>query len=196
MVSPSWGALRFVRAGAWATAAMGLSTGAHLVGGGAPPSPGAAALIVTALLWSGLILTQWRLGRTALAVSLGLSQVLLHSVLTVSEGVTDCAPVGDHHNIALACAGGSPMPHETPVAMFLAHVVAALLLALVLARGEDAVWFLAGLLRPSLPGTPLLLLLTGHELVPARGDQPARLPFVLGGVGRRGPPGRRAPAVA
>lgn len=174
---------------------MSLSIGAHLVGGGAPPSPGAAALIIAALLWSGLILTQWRLGRTALAISLGLSQVLLHSVLTVSEGPASCAAVGDHHNIALACAGGAPMPHETPVAMFAAHALAALLLALILARGEDALWFVAGLLCPSLPTSPTLRVLAPLTLAPSQGGERTPAITVLGGVGRRGPPIRAALAV-
>lgn len=174
---------------------MGLSTGAHLIGGGDPPSPGAAALILAALLWSGLILTQWRLGRTALTLSLGLSQLLLHSVLTVSEGAADCAAVGDHHNIALACAGGAPMPHETPVAMFAAHALAALLLALILAHGESALWCVAGLLWPSLPTSPALRVLTPLTFAPSQGGERAPAIPVLGGVGRRGPPVRRALAV-
>ena len=197
MVSPSRGALRFVRASAWAAAALGLSTGAHVVGGGALPSPGVAALIGVALLWFGLLLTQRRLGRVALTLSLGVSQVLLHAVLSAAEaGVASCAAVGSHH-AAVACAGGTTaMPHQTSTAMLLSHALAALLLALVLARGEDAVWRVAQLLWPRLPAAPVLLLVVGQAFAPSRGGEPTRAVVVLGGVGPRGPPLGHVPTVA
>ncbi|WP_068266018.1 hypothetical protein [Janibacter limosus] len=196
MDSPSRGALRLARASAWAAAAFGLSTGAHVVGGGSLPSPGVAALISMALLWCGLLLTQWRLGRVALTLSLGISQLLLHTVLAATETIAaTCVATGSHH-VVVACAdGATPMPHGTSAGMVLAHTVAALLLALVLARGEDAVWHVAQLLWPRLPAAPALLLVVGHGLAPSRGGEPPRPAMVPGGAGRRGPPVRRAPAV-
>lgn len=189
--------MRLARAGSWAAAALGLSVGAHLVGGGDPPSPGAAALIAVALLWSGFLLTQRRLGRTMLVATLGLSQLLLHAVLTAVEVPSTCAGSGGHHEMAaMACTSGAPMGHDVSATMLVAHAVAALLLGLVLARGEDAIWQVAGLLWPRLPAPAVLPALMQDALVPAHGDRPARRPFVLGGVGRRGPPAGRAPAVA
>ena len=40
--------------------------------------------------------------------------------------------------------------------MIIAHVLAAIVLGLVLAKGEDAVWFVARLLVPVLPSAPTL----------------------------------------
>lgn len=197
MDSPSRGALRLARASAWAAAALGLSTGAHVVGGGALPSPGAGALISVALLWCGLLLTQWRLGKVALTLSLGISQLLLHTVLAATEStVTTCVTTGSHHAVVTCAGGAASMPHGTSAGMLLAHTVAALLLALVLARGEDAVWRIAQMLWPRLPVAPVLLLVVGQALAASRGGEPTRVVTVPGGVGQRGPPVRRAPAVA
>ena len=66
------------------------------------------------------------------------------------------------------------------------------LLALVLARGEDAVWFVAGLLRPCLPTVTRLRVPSLRSPAPAPWGGLPRSVTVLGGVGRRGPPVRRA----
>lgn len=195
MTEPSRGVLRVARTLAWTIAAGGLSTGAHLAAGGGLPSTGGMVLIVGLLLWSGLVLTQWRLGRAAMAVTLGGSQVVLHTLLSAGHPDPTCAVGGGHHEMVLGCAGGAEMSHTSP-AMLLAHTVAALLLALVLARGEEAVWFLAGLLRPVLPRPARRVAVPLRAAAPAAADQPWRTPFVLGGVGRRGPPVRPAPTPA
>lgn len=187
--------LRLARTVAWTLAAGGLSTGAHLAAGGGLPSTGGMVLIVGLLLWSGLVLTQWRLGRAAMAVTLGGSQVVLHALLSAGHPDPTCAVGGGHHEMVLGCASGAEMSHTSP-AMVLAHTVAALLLALVLARGEEAVWFLAGLLRPVLPQPIRRVVDSAPSATPAVADQPWRTPFVLGGVGRRGPPVRPAPTPA
>lgn len=197
MHAPSRGGLRLIRASAWAVAAMGLSSGAHLVGGGALPSPGAAALITAALLWTGLVLTRWRLGRIALTLSLGLSQVLLHAVLTALESsAAGCVVTGSHHATMVCTGGASPMPHDTSPTMALAHTAAAFLLGLLLARGEATVWFLAGLLRPHLPRPAALPTITHRPLGLGRVGELVRSVVVPGGVGRRGPPVPRAPTAA
>lgn len=194
---PSSGVLRLARASAWATAALGLSAGAHVAGGGALPSSGAAALIAVALLWCGLLLTQWRLGRVALTLSLGASQLLLHTVLTATEATAaTCAATGSHHAVISCMGGAAPMPHEASAGMALTHTIAAVLLALVLARGEDAIWCVARLIWPNPPAAPVLLLTVGQGFAPSTGGEPTRPAMVLGGVGRRGPPVRHAPAVA
>ena len=90
------------------------------------------------------------IGRVALAATLGGAQVVLHTLLSAGHHAPTCAVGGGHHEMVVGCAGGAEVSHTSP-AMVLAHTVAALLLALLLARGEEAVWFLAGLLRPVLP---------------------------------------------
>ncbi|MGO4131204.1 hypothetical protein AB4Y78_12240 [Janibacter sp. RAF52] len=144
------------------------------------------------LLWGGLLLTRWRLGRTALTLSLGLTQAVVHALLSASEHPPVCASAGGgHHGMVTTCADGS-MGHSPGAAMLLAHAVAALLLALVLARGEDAVWFVAGLLRPCLPTVTRLRVPSLRSPAPEPWGGLPRSVTVLGGVGRRGPPVRRA----
>ena len=83
-----------------------------------------------------------------------------------------------------ACADGS-MGHSPGAAMLLAHAVAALLLALVLARGEDAVWFVAGLLRPCLPTVTRLRVPSLRSPAPAPwGGLPHSVTVLGGGRGR------------
>lgn len=197
MVSPSMGAVRGARATAWTTAAFALSVGAHVVGGGAPPAVGGALLMVLALLWTGLVLTRWRLGPVVLTISLGASQMLLHSILTVHEVGVACGGSDAHHGVVLACAGGAPAPHhQSGTTMLLAHVVATLLLALLMARGEESLWVLAGRLWPRLPRRLALPSLDQQAITPSHVDELVPSVPLLGGVGRRGPPVRSAPATA
>lgn len=205
---PSRGVLWLARAAAWTCAAFGLSVGAHIIGGGTPPSPGVAAGLVAALLWVGLMLTRRRLGPLPLIATLGLTQFLLHAGLTMTERPTACSPsatgTGPHagHDLTLACeasasGAASALTHaeHSTLTMSIGHVLAAVVLGLVLAKGEDAVWFITGLLRPVLPATPTLPSLLPLTFTPSQGGEPTPPTAVLGGVGRRGPPVRRAPAV-
>lgn len=188
MVSPGRGVVRFVRATAWAMAAFGLSTGAHVVGGGTSPSFGGALLMAIALLWTGLLITRWRLGRITLIISLAASQMLLHLILTASELSVACGTSGGHHDVVLACAGGTPVPHHSGSMMLLAHAVTTLALAVLLARGEDAVWFIANRVWPRLPAAPAHLWLTTRTIAPSHLVALRQRTILLGGVGNRGPP--------
>lgn len=208
MTSPDRGLLWLSRAAAWTCAAFGLSVGAHVVGGGSLPSTGVAAFLVVALLWSGLLLTRRRLGPLPLITTLGVTQVVLHSGLTLTERAVACSSTttatGPHagHDLALTCessASGAAAAlthadHSTPT-MTIAHVLAAIVLGLLLAKGEDAVWFVARLLVPVLPSAPALPSIGRLPLSPSHAGERARRVLLLGGVGRRGPPARRAPAV-
>lgn len=128
---------------------------------------------------------------------LGASQVLLHAVLTAAETSTATCTTTDSHHAVVTCAGGTtPTPHDTGAGMVLAHTVAALLLALVLARGEEAVWRVAQMLWPRLPAVPVLLLVVGQAFAPSRGGEPSRAVVAPGGFGQRGPPIGHAPTAA
>lgn len=189
-VRPDRGAVRLVRALAWTATAIGLSTGAHVIGGGALPAHGTMAVIGLLLLWSGLLLTRWRLGRATLTLSLGISQAIVHAVLTAAEAapaLPGCTPSGGHHP-TLSCAAEASTQHHTGTAMLLAHAVAALLLALLLARGEDALWAIAGLLWPSLPTVHSPSARDRTAFVPVHEGEHRQAVPTLGGVGRRGPP--------
>lgn len=206
---PSRSALRVARASAWACAAFGLSVGAHVVGGGQPPTPGGTAFLVVALLWVGLLLTHRRLGTLPLVATLATSQLLLHAVLTLTEHSVACSPgaspPGAHagHGVGLSCEASSAsvmaaLTHggHSPLTMILGHLLAAIALGVILAKGEDAVWRIARLLLPHLPSAPPLLAPGRPALAPSRGGESTPAVPVLGGVGRRGPPVRRAPVVA
>lgn len=208
MTSPSRGILWLARASAWTCAALGLSVGAHVIGGGALPSSGVAAFLVAALLWVGLLLTRHRLGPVTLIATLGATQLALHSGLTMAERSAACSPtstgIGPHagHDLTLMCEGSASgvatslthADHST-LTMSIAHLVAAVALGLALAKGEDAVWFVTGLLVPTLPTTPTLPSLRPLTFAPSQRGEATPAAPVLGGVGRRGPPVHRAPAV-
>lgn len=183
---------RVVRATSWALAAFGLSTGAHVVGGGALPSSGSALVMALALLWTGLVLTGRRLGPITLTLSLAASQLLLHLILTASEATAACVAAGGHHDMVLACSGGAPMSHHNGAAMLLAHATATIVLALLLARGEETIWFLAGRLWPRLPRRLCLPSLAREAIAPVHVVGLTTRVTLLGGVGRRGPPPRPA----
>ncbi|WP_435202346.1 hypothetical protein [Janibacter sp. GS2] len=205
---PSRSALRVARAAAWTCAAFGLSVGAHVIGGGQPPSPGGGALIAMTLLCFGLLLTGRRLGAFSLIATLGTSQLLLHVGLTLTEQSAACTPApgpsGTHagHDLALTCdaavsGAATAITHagHSALTMTIAHLLAAVALGLVLAKGEDAVWRIAGLLLPHLPRAGALPSLARRVLAPTHGGEAVTEVPLLGGVGRRGPPARPAPVV-
>lgn len=207
MLGAASGALRLTRALALALAAYTLSLGAHLLGGGEPPSWRGTAVLVFVTWWLCVMVTGRRLGRLAVTGLLGLCQVLLHEALGAAGSTGAClavaparagsmmptamgscaplAPTGTPGMPPLAMGGHTGSPGLT---MVLAHAAAAVLLGLCLAHGEAAVWFLASLVRPSRP-SPLVLpallrpLLSRSEVA----DAPVAL-VPPGGVGRRGPP--------
>lgn len=209
MRTPARGLPWLARASAWTCAAFGLSVGAHVVGGGRPPAPGGSAFLVVALLWVGLLLTRRRLGALPLITTLGTSQLLLHAGLTLTERSVACSPgaspPGAHvgHGVGLTCdaptsgvmAALTHGEHST-LTMALSHLLAAVALGVVLTKGEDAAWRIAGLLLPHLPMAPPLPSPTRRVLAPFGGGEYVSTVPVLGGVGRRGPPVRRAPGVA
>lgn len=207
MVGPASGALRLTRALGLALAAYTLSLGAHLLGGGEPPSLRGTAVLLFVTWWLCVIVTGRRLGRLAVTGLLGLGQVLLHEALGVAGSTGACLPMAHApamsmmHTAIGSCArlastvtagmpplamgahGGSPS-----LTMVVAHATAAGLLGLCLANGEAAVWFLASLVRPTRPSPvvlPAFLRPLPARTVGARRSSALVLP---GGVGRRGPP--------
>lgn len=203
MTTPTAGAARLGRATALAVAAYGLSLLAHVVGGGQLPAPWATAGLGLLTLWAAVAVTGRRLGRLATLALLGGSQLALHGAFGVFDSAGTCATVvhqhAGHHvdGAVVVCAdpaltAGHAMPMG--VSMLVAHAVTALLLALLLARGEQAMWFLCSLVwrrppaRLALPSLPLVRGAAAREVV-------CRVVPVPGGVGRRGPPAP-APATA
>ena len=206
MATAGTGALRLTRALVLALAAYGLSLGAHLVGGGAAPSVTGTGVLLFVTWWACVLVTHRRLGRTSLAAILGVSQLLLHEAFSFAGAAGTCVTVVHGHADHLAngattvCADSAmaAMPHHgwSGAGMVASHVAAAVLLAVLLARGEAAVWFLAGLVLPGRPVAVRLPVVSRPTRILGRVLQPTAPAVVPGDVGRRGPPWACAPATA
>jgi hypothetical protein len=193
-LAPGW---RAVRVGVLGGASMLLATGAHLVGGGALPSPG---LVVVSALLLGLVAVPLTMRRCRLPLVvgvLGVEQLALHAVL--SAATTDplgCLPAVAHH----ATTGGCPPVAGTaghgfvadPAAawpMTSAHVAAVLVTAWLLVRGEAVLWRLTDeLARAGWPARPGLRSATAPLLVSR--------PTVAGGRRPAAPLPARGPPVS
>jgi hypothetical protein len=197
MSSPAAGGLRLLRAGGLTVAAYALASVAHVqAGGGLPTWPWLAAILLLTF-WGAVVLTGRRLGRVATVAGLGVSQLVLHEAFGFLSPVGAClrdsfVPAGHAgHEVVLTCADpGLSMPahHGRGLTMVVAHAVAAALTGLVLARGEDAVWFLASLVWPALPSPVRPAPPESRLPVSPRPRSVARQVVCSGGPGRRGPP--------
>ena len=154
---------------------MGLAAGAHLFAGGTlPAAPIMAALLALHILGTTAA-TQFRLALPAMAGLLAGSQLVLHQAFeALSHGAHldthagalsgSAAGAAAHHTLSaeahaaamlaqaaadpstptLAAMGHGPMSGW----MLAAHIGATLAAAVLLAHGENALWALAGWLRP------------------------------------------------
>ncbi|MET1087059.1 MAG: hypothetical protein ABWY04_08055 [Arthrobacter sp.] len=145
-----------LRASAVAAVILALASGAHIGGGGELPAPAILLAILALTTLGSTTATRLRLGLPAMAALLGIGQLVLHSLFTAfgSSGaavpaaatlhtshLTDAdlvVPAGHLHG---AEAGSGPL-------MLAAHALATLACALLLAKGEEALWALAAWLRP------------------------------------------------
>ena len=181
---------------------MALATLAHVAGG--ETAPGLALLLVLALPLAAvsLWLTRRQRGPVAIAATLGVAQWVLHQVfMGASTMPATPAMLGAgtdihaaHVHTTVAPLGVEPVGRLVLLpgpAMTVAHVVAALALALLLAHGERMLALLVAvvdlLVRPRVlvdaaapaPWTPALV--AGPQWTP-------RPWSVVAAVGRRGPP--------
>ena len=174
-----------LRAAMVATTIVVLAAAAHVVGGGQLPAP---AILAAFLALTGLVstaATRLKLNVPAMTGLLGAGQVVLHEAFAafstpIAGAATGAGPLGapGHHD------GGVPLlvPPAGPVqshaldsalalTMFAGHTLATLFCALLLARGEDALWQLATWLRPLVqlpsPATPRPVALRALPLWPA-----------------------------
>lgn len=191
-----------LRSSALATVILTLSAGAHTAGGGQLPAPGIllAVLALTALVTTAM--TRLRLNLPAIGALLGTGQLALHEFFTVFS--TPALPVGpvaaqfghQHHGTVsalpelVAVHGHMPADAGSAPLMLAAHALATLGCALLLAKGEAALWALAAWLRP-LAGLPRAI--TPDAVPPAYASFPPpavpRRPWRnLRQDSRRGPP--------
>lgn len=173
-------------------------TGHVLAGGPAPSVPALLALAVPVACLCTLV-TAERAGLTRIGLTLATTQVGLHEAFMLLAQphctVTGMTGHGLHgHGAAapLTCAG--PMAMAGPsVAMLLAHVVAAIGSAVLLAHGERLLWSFLTWLAVTLPQPtrrPLTVAL--RRTLTSGVRRPARRLLAPGGVGRRGPPALHA----
>lgn len=160
MVDPGRGGMRALRAFVFLAVATGLTVVGHVLGGGSVSTLGVAALAV--VVWPVALVGSARQRRVRhLLPALALGQFAGHAVLgyvdaavgSLSAG-TGCAPAGALHGHLLLDCTGSAMAmngHVGTPAMTVAHLGAAVVLAVVLARGEALLWQVLALAVPVLP---------------------------------------------
>ncbi len=192
------------RTALFSVTAVALGCTAHLAAGGQVPLlTGFGSVPLVMLVANLFALRRQRFG--ALLLSMGLLQIVLHYLLVVTSAASEChftataaRHVGQLHPLSPGCSGMShPMssmggdPAET-VLMTLAHTSAAALLALMLARGEAAVWELARALGfHALRAIWCAPVLAGPAIRPASRPRPAtrpRLRVLASRISHRGPP--------
>lgn len=211
-MTPTRGRLRLARASAFALTALTLSVVAHVASGGAAPT-------VPMLVGPGLLLTLGSIWLTAarrrlpvILAALAGCELALHETFAAAgcaltplvSGVASGGRVlaGAHGaSVALPGPGAASatlttgMPalvsatHGTGT-MLLAHALATLGLAWLLARGEHTLWQLTGWLcgrRPA-PSTLSGIPATTGDLSASVVPRLPRLRVTAGAVSRRGPP--------
>jgi hypothetical protein len=184
-----------------AAAALTLAAGAHVLAGGQLPAPGILLGLFALTSLAGTAATRLRLNSVTLTALLGAGQLVLHEAFSalgsaLNPGASGAATGYSHHSGAFTV----PLPSEpselhildSPLAaaMLAGHTLATLACAVLLAKGEDALWSLAAWLRPLVqlpsPLTPDAVASPAAALRPA---EAARLPWRnLRWDCRRGPP--------
>ncbi len=165
--------MRLARAGALTALVVILTVLAHRVAGGGAPS--AFALIVLGVvLWPvALLATRRRLRPVTLLLGLGAGQLLGHGLLgwlsgsgapsAASSLSIECVQHAAHGAASAACAaegvamvatsaeGHAHAAGGSSLLMLAAHLVATVVAALVLARGEQVLWRVLELVLRALP---------------------------------------------
>lgn len=141
-VSESGGrAVRVLRALVATLVVVGLGSSAHVTAGGAvQPVPLAMLLVLVGpLVW---LLVRSRTSVSRMALAAGAGQVVTHLTLMAMAPATGSSTVGAHVHHAVAVPEGAPALQQAlhlSVPMVLAHLLATVLAAVLLTRGEDAV---------------------------------------------------------
>ncbi len=176
---------------------LGLAAGGHLAGGGNLPAPAILTALCALTILPVAILTRARLSFPALAGLLGAGQLCLHWAFGALSGTSTATQLPSGHaghvpwSPAPDAVGAIASSHAAASdwQMLAAHTLATAGTALVLARGEQALWALASWLRPlvQLPAPTAIQPLRA----PASCTAPAVRPRGLAGLrlpSRRGPP--------
>ena len=156
-----------------AVSAGTLSVTAHRFADGGLPDPAMTLLLTGLFGWTATFLARKARGPVATIVLLGAAQLVMHLLLTT---------LAEHHDMAASTGPG----------MVVAHALATLLTALLLAHADAMLLTVLAVLRAILPRllTPLPVPVAAPALVPARtGSQGHLVRVDLRRIrGRRGPP--------
>jgi hypothetical protein len=146
---------------------LSLAAGAHTLAGGQLPTPGILLALLALTGLASTTATRLKLNLPALAGLLGAGQLVLHEAFTAFSAPSLSPALAG----ALSGPAGGPAHHAGPVPlpagldsplaasgldsglsvlMLAGHALATLLCAVLLARGEAALWALAAWLRPLL----------------------------------------------
>ncbi|NUU33355.1 hypothetical protein [Arthrobacter sp. C9C5] len=145
---------RFPRAVTFTAAMFTLAAGAHVLAGGSMPEPAIFAGLVALVLALVMILAKIRITAPVMAGLLGAGQLVLHeafNTLSVTEAFAPASGGHLHGTGAVPPSALALMPEHAAAPgalMLILHAAATLATALVLARGEAAVWALAAWLKP------------------------------------------------
>ncbi|WP_346960540.1 hypothetical protein [uncultured Arthrobacter sp.] len=190
-----------VRSAMVATTVVTLAAAAHVVAGGLLPAP---AVLSALLALTGLVTTtatRLKLNFAAMSALLGAGQVVLHEAFSALSPPAAAAVTGG--GAGRAHHGGAaflPLPadhlplHQVDSAlawsMLAGHALATLACALLLSKGEDALWSLAAWLRPLIQRpAPFLPRPAAARVLPTRPLGAVPLPWRnLRRDCRRGPP--------
>lgn len=191
-------AVRWVRAAIFAATCAALAALGHLAGGGSfDLGPALGGLLL--LLLPALALTGDERSFGAILPATGLSQVVLHTLLSQGTPPHEMTPF-------MADMGrADPMSHANPsgMGMLLMHLASVVVTSAWLRWAEEGLCALARQLAGWVL-RPLLVLLSPEPGrgrppagVPAREDEPVRVRvFLRHALVRRGPPGARAASAA
>lgn len=161
---------RLLRTAAVTVAMFLLAAGAHVLAGGALPALPVAAALLALTAFPVIILTRTKLGPAVMVCLLGAGQFALHEGLDRLSSARSFTPsAGGHLHTAVPVSGSMPGMDLTAgalappaagsgFAMLALHVAATLVTALLLTRGEAALWALAAWLRPLVRLFPALLV--------------------------------------
>lgn len=184
--------LRVTRAGSIALVTLVLSIAAQVGAGGHAPSLMGLAMVTVALTLLAVAVTARRIGFPLLAGVFAVTQLGLHvafEALTAPVmGVTTAGMPGAHHAGHLALTGAPPAVDPmggVPAWMLIAHLVAALACALVLARGEQALWALVAWPAPALHAAVAAPVPVVHGLVAPTARVPASFFAISAGPAAR-----------
>jgi hypothetical protein len=191
MAEPTRGATRLTRAASFGVAVLTIAAAAHVSAGGALPSMTVLALLAVPVTVAALAVTSRRCGLALLLGSMGAAQLILHQALMALTAPVPSGMASQMSAHSAAAMGGQAQVDGRSVTMTAAHVVATVVTAFLLARGEQALWQLVSrLLLPALPSEPIVLV-HGCAQTPALVTVPVLAPsLVSGGLGLRGPPVR------